>query len=34
MEIPKPIIELPDPKLFEFDPNFLKGCDNIEKKNN
>ena len=30
--IPKPIIKLPDPKLFEFDPNFLKNCENIEKK--
>jgi len=26
------VIPLPDPKLFEFDPNFLKNCDNIEKR--
>ena len=30
--IPKPIIKLPDPKLFEFDPNFLKDCEKIEKR--
>ena len=25
------IIQLPDPKLFKFAPNFLKDCDNIKK---
>ena len=25
-------IQLPDPKLFEFDQNFLKGCEKIEKR--
>ena len=29
--IPKPEIKLPDPKLFEFDPDFFKGVENIEK---
>ena len=24
-------IQLPDPKLFEFDKDFLKDCNNIEK---
>ncbi len=24
-------IKFPDPKLFELDPNFLKGCNKIEK---
>ena len=26
------IIQYPDPKYFEFDPNFLKDCDNIQKE--
>ena len=25
------VIQLPEPKLFEFDPNFLKDCENIQK---
>ena len=30
--IPKPVIKLPDPKLFGFDQNFLKDCEKIEKR--
>ena len=28
---PNIYIQYPDPKLFEFDPNFLKDCENIQK---